>query len=119
MILFMAQEKQYENKIKKYLKERGAWLIKYWGGASFTKSGVPDILACVNGYFVGIEVKAENGRPSNLQIYNIKKIREADGIAFVLYPNDWDMFQNIITMLLRDDYGRAYNYQKEFDKKDF
>ena len=40
----MAAEKNFENKVKKYLKEQGAWFIKYWGGAAFTKAGIPDPL---------------------------------------------------------------------------
>ena len=94
-----AAEKNFENKIKKYLDSVGAWHIKYWAGSQFTKSGVPDILACVNGYFVAIEVKAENGKPSELQLWNIKKIREAGGIAIVLYPSGFDQFKNIINNL--------------------
>lgn len=50
---------------------------KYWGGAAYTKSGIPDILSCCNGKFLGIEVKAKNGKPSELQLYNLKKIDEA------------------------------------------
>lgn len=54
----MAQEKTFENKIKKYLKGKGAYYVKYHGNA-YSTNGTPDILACVNGYFLGIEVKAQ------------------------------------------------------------
>lgn len=53
----MAAEKNFENKIKGFLKDHGCWFLKYWGGAAYTKSGIPDILACCNGKFLGIEVK--------------------------------------------------------------
>ena len=69
----MAAEKNFENKIKGFLKDHGCWFLKYWGGAAYTKSGIPDILACCNGKFLGIEVKAKNGKPSELQLYNLKK----------------------------------------------
>ena len=42
----MAAEKNFENKIKGFLKDHGCWFLKYWGGAAYTKSGIPDILAC-------------------------------------------------------------------------
>ena len=89
----MAGEKNFENRIKAFLKSEGAWFIKYWAGSQFTKSGVPDILACVDGYFVAIEVKGPNGKPSELQLHTIKKIREAGGFAFVLYPSGFDEFK--------------------------
>lgn len=104
----MAAEKLFENKIKKLLEEHGAWFVKYWAGAAFTKSGVPDILACVNGYFIGIEVKAQNGRPSELQLHNIRKIKDAGGFAFVLYPSAFDEFKQFITDLKREKFNRDY-----------
>lgn len=102
----MTQEKQFENKIKKYLDARGAWFIKYWAGAHYTKSGIPDILACVNGYFVGIEVKAQNGTPSELQLHNVQKINQAGGFAFVLYPSAFDGFKQFIDGLAHDEFNR-------------
>ena len=88
----MGQEKNFENKIKKYLTDHGAWFIKYWGGAKFTKEGIPDILACVGGSFYAIEVKAPNGRPSVLQLVTLRKIRQAGGYGILLYPDDYDGF---------------------------
>lgn len=102
----MASEKQFENKIKKYLKEHDAYFLKYWAGAQFTKSGVPDILACVNGYFVGIEVKAQNGKPSDLQLYNIRQIRKAGGFAYVVYPSGWERLKDILDGLLIEKFNR-------------
>ncbi len=64
----MAAEKNFENRVKKYLDEYGCWWLKYWGGAAYTKSGIPDILCCSDGMFLGIEVKAPNGKPSILQL---------------------------------------------------
>ena len=101
----MAGEKNFENRIKAFLKSEGAWFIKYWAGSQFTKSGVPDILACVDGYFVAIEVKGPNGTPSELQLHTIKKIREAGGFAFVLYPSGFDEFKRFIRDLKADDWS--------------
>ena len=95
----MTREKQFENKIKKFLKEQNCYYIKYWGGGQFTKSGVPDLLICCNGYFVAVEVKAENGKPSELQLYNIDEIKKAGGFAMILYPNQFDNFKKFIKLL--------------------
>lgn len=102
----MAQEKTFENKIKKFLESRGAWFVKYWAGAQYTKSGIPDILACINGYFVGIEVKAQNGKPSEIQLYNVRKINAAGGFAFVLYPSRFEEFKQFVEGLQHDEFDR-------------
>lgn len=91
----IAAEKNFENKIKKFLKDNNCWYVKFFANR-MTKSGIPDILACVNGHFVAIEVKAQNGKPSDLQLYNVKKIREAGGVAIILYPDGFDEFKKLI-----------------------
>ena len=78
----MAAEKNFENRVKKYLEEYGCWWLKYWGGAAYTKSGIPDLLASSDGCFLGIEVKADNGEPSLIQLYHLRKIRESGGIWY-------------------------------------
>lgn len=105
----MGPEKAFENKIKLYLKEKGAWILKTWSNG-IQRQGVPDILACVNGYFVGIEVKAEKGKPSDLQLWNIKKIKEAGGIAMVVYPKDFDNMKEIINELV-EKHGKDESIQ--------
>src|SRR5690606_41644066 len=77
-------EKTIENRIKRYLDSIGAWYLKVHGSA-FQRSGVPDIIACVNGKFVGIEVKKPGGIVSPLQRAKIEQIQKAGGIAFVVY----------------------------------
>lgn len=95
----MASEKTFENKIKLYLKSIGAYFIKTHGDR-FSKVGTPDILACVNGHFVAVEVKAENGRPSDLQIYHIEQIKKAGGYGIILYPKDFEKFKKDMDILL-------------------
>ena len=95
----MAEEKNFENRIKKYLDEKKIWYVKYFANRN-TRSGVPDILACVNGHFLGIEVKATHGKPSPLQIYNQQKIIESGGTAVIAYPADWEKLKKIIENLL-------------------
>lgn len=103
------REKDFENQVKAYLKKHGAWILKTWSNG-VQREGVPDILACVDGYFVGIEVKAEKGTPSDLQLWNIRNIRKAGGIAFVLYPDQYDDFVYVIE-------HRATAEQERFDKR--
>ena len=95
----MASEKIYENKIKAYLKSIGAYFIKTHGDR-FSRVGTPDIIACVNGYFVAVEVKAENGKPSDLQLYHIEQIKKAGGYGIILYPKDFEKFKKDVENLL-------------------
>jgi hypothetical protein len=41
-----------------------------------------DILCCIQGRFIGIEVKVPGGKPTVRQMFTIKAIREAGGEAF-------------------------------------
>lgn len=53
-------------------------------------SGSPDIMGCVCGIFVAIEVKTDDGETSALQAYKLKKIAEAGGVALVIQPNNFE-----------------------------
>lgn len=92
----MGSEKQFEIKVKRYLNSlKNCWYVKYWGGG-MSKSGIPDLLCCINGIFISIELKASNGRVSELQKYNTKLINKANGIGIILYPEGFEEFKKII-----------------------
>lgn len=96
----MTPETTFKNKVQKYLDEIGAYIVKQHGNM-FTKKGVPDLLICLNGYFIALELKAENGHPSEIQLYQIDKIKKAGGIALLLYPKDFDKLKLICDELRR------------------
>lgn len=72
--------------------------MKFFANA-YTKSGIPDLLVCCNGHFVAVEVKAPNGRPSELQKWNIQQINQQDGYGVILYPDQFDEFKRLIAYL--------------------
>lgn len=76
------REKNIENKIKSYLKSKGAYYFKHHGN-QYSQVGVPDIIACYKGKFIGIEVKNETGKTSPLQDVNLKMINDTGGIGIV------------------------------------
>lgn len=84
------RESQFQAKVIKCLKEQNVWYVKYWAGSKYTKEGIPDILACIDGTFHGIELKTDTGTPSVLQLYNIKQIQNAGGEAYILRPKDFE-----------------------------
>ena len=66
--------------IKKYLDSIGAWYFcPYMAG--FGKSGVADIIACIKGRFVSIEVKREGKEPTPIQKRRMDEIQQSGGIA--------------------------------------
>jgi Holliday junction resolvase len=103
----MAAEKNFENKIKKYIEAQGGWQVKFFAN-SFTKSGIPDILCCINGYFLAIEVKAKDGKASDLQIHQCNMIRQAGGSAYVVFPSGWDQLKEIIQNLKNNIITKKY-----------
>lgn len=94
----MAQEKIFENKIKKFLDEQGCWYVKFFANG-YTRKGIPDLLCCVNGYFLAIEVKAEKGKATDLQKWNIEKIGFAGGLSFILKPSQFENFKALVNAL--------------------
>ena len=52
-------------------------------GGKYSKVGVPDIIVCCNGRFIGIEVKNEMGKTTLLQDINLQQIRASGGIGIV------------------------------------
>ena len=107
----MAAEKQFENKVKDWLESKGiyaagkpqhektkreiGWFLKVWGGG-YQKSGIPDLMICVNGFFISCELKSKTGRPSELQKKNTAAINQSNGIGVILYPEGFEKFQEII-----------------------
>ena len=59
-----------------------------------SKKGVPDICMVYLGKPIFLEVKRPGGKPTELQEYNIKKIREAGGVAEVVHS--WEEVEKLI-----------------------
>jgi hypothetical protein len=50
--------------------------------------GTPDILLCLCGFFVALELKVE-AKLEALQVYKLEKIKKAGGIAWEVTPDSW------------------------------
>lgn len=82
------KESQLQKKILDYLEAREWVTIKI---ITANKAGNPDIIACrPDGKFVGIEVKTEGGKLSELQKAKLNNIAIANGLACAVYG--WDDF---------------------------
>ena len=74
-------EQTLQKAIIKWLESQNAWIIKT---IQVNRRGCPDILACLNGKFIAIEVKAP-GKLSTLtplQEHQIAAINISGGLAF-------------------------------------
>ena len=54
-------------------------------------AGIPDIICCVNGFFLAIECKAGKGKTTALQDRELGRIRTAGGAAVVIFDTDDEM----------------------------
>ena len=79
------KEQTIQKEIIKYLESIGSYTIKT---IKTSKAGTPDIIACLNGRFIAIEVKRRGNKPTPLQLVKLDKIKESGGIAFVAYSKD-------------------------------
>ena len=111
----VGSEKNFENKVKDFLKEKNCWFLKTWSNG-VQRSGVPDILACFGGHFLGIELKAPNGKPSELQIYNLGEIHKSGGYAILLYPKDFELFKKLVCGLDGRDVQQVIEAYLHFDR---
>ena len=80
--IYIMLEKDITAKIMRYLKTvPGCFAYKTHGGMYGT-AGLPDVVCCYHGMFVGLEVKTPSGKLSKLQETMIQRIQAAKGQAF-------------------------------------
>lgn len=83
----MTPEGKVKKEVRKVLDALGAYYsMPVTGG--YGRQGTPDFLVCYRGKFFGIETKAGKGKTTALQELNLTRIRDAGGIALVVYEDD-------------------------------
>ena len=79
----MTPEAKVKKQVKKILDElQSYYFFPATGG--FGKSGVPDIVACYRGHFIGIECKSGSNKPTLLQEKNLADIKLNGGSSIVV-----------------------------------
>lgn len=91
-------EKRVKDKVVGILKDEGAYYF-FPATHGYGRSGVPDIVACVNGRFLAIECKAGKNKPTALQVREIESIRKAGGVAVVANEENWEMVRDLVRKL--------------------
>lgn len=94
-----------EGKVKaavvKILKEEGVYYF-FPATHGYGRSGVPDIICCVDGFFLGIECKARGGKVTKLQEREMIAIRRAKGVAIIADKDHTHVFVRGMIKLLRE-----------------
>lgn len=82
----LTPEGKVKRKVVEILKKHEVWYF-FPANNGFGKSGIPDIIAIVDGHFVGVEVKSATGKPTELQKICGRQIEEAGG-TWLVVSND-------------------------------
>ena len=88
-------ERVVKDKVRKLLGELDCYYVMPVTGGYGTQ-GAPDFLVCHRGRFIGIETKAGKGRTTTLQELNLSRIRNAGGVALVIYEDDIDRLKKCL-----------------------
>lgn len=62
----------------------------------YGRSGVPDIVSCYKGHFIGIECKAGKGTPTALQLKELRLIQEAGGVSMVVREDTTELLEQVL-----------------------
>lgn len=103
------KESTVVKRIRKLLKKKypGFWFKTH--GGPFQRAGLPDLIGCHKGVFIGIEVKVpgKEDNLSDLQEKTLRLISQAGGIAFMATtPQEVDRY-------LRKEFTQNENKSKK------
>lgn len=99
-------EKWVKKKVVDYLKSLGVYYF-FPVASGWMSAGVPDIVACIKGKFVGIECKAGKNKPTAIQLKNHREIQLNEGMIMVINEDNLDFMRMVIDELIGEDNGNA------------
>lgn len=85
-------EKKIKQKVCAKLKELGAYYF-YASTGGYGASGVPDIVACYKGKFIGIECKANGNKATALQQKHLREISMQQGVSLIIDETNIGMLE--------------------------
>ena len=100
----MQTESALRDQVVKWLRtQERVWVVKVHG-SMYGAAGTPDLLLCVAGRFVAIELKTLTGRLTTLQRATIEKIAAAGGVVGV--ARELSEVQEIVLDVLGREQGK-------------
>ena len=109
----MGVEKIFEERLKRWLESEGIYRLGtpkqsmtippcgYWEkrfGSKYSGAGWPDMHIVVHGISIEIELKAPNGRASELQKQKLSQIADAGCIGFIAKPSDFENIKALVRL---------------------
>jgi len=91
----MTPEGRVKRKAIAELQKLGMYIF-FPATGGFGRSGIPDIVCCYKGKFIGIECKAHGKKPTALQQSNLEEIVHNGGIAIVVDETSVSNLKQII-----------------------
>ena len=85
-------EKWVKQQVVKKLKDIGAYHF-FPVDNGYMSSGVPDIIACYQSQFIGIECKANGNKPTALQQKHLRDITKSKGKALLIDETNLSMLE--------------------------
>jgi len=94
-------EGEIKDQVRKILDEMGAYYF-FPAANGYGRTGIPDVIACYKGHFIGIECKAESKQPTALQQRELDNIEKARGTGVLVNADNINNLENY----LREYYER-------------
>lgn len=101
----MTPEVKVKKKVREVLDQMKVYHFPPFSGG-YGRSGVPDIVACIGGVFVGIECKAGKGKLTEIQKFNLQQIEQCGGIALVINEENVGELKDTLIRRLYEIQGR-------------
>lgn len=92
-------EKKVKREVAKVLDAYNVYYF-YPATGGFGRSGVPDIVACFKGHFIGIECKAGKNTTTALQDRELEKIEAAGGRSMVINEDNIQVVRTVLDAII-------------------
>lgn len=77
------KESKLEEKVERLMQRKGIWQLARYQAQS-NQNGLPDRLYLYKGYLLGLELKTEEGKPTELQLKKLEEINNNGGIGLII-----------------------------------
>ena len=77
-------ESATQKKVIEWIRSEGQYVVNIHGH-EMQERGIPDLLCCWDGLFIGIELKEPGEEPDAIQQYHLNNIASANGYAMIAH----------------------------------
>ena len=100
-------ERRVKDKCVKVLRRLGAYYF-FPAASPYGRRGIPDLIACYRGKFIGIECKAGRNKATKLQVIELDKIETAGGASRIVDDEtDWDELEGWLRRVASEAQGQG------------